>query len=399
VGAEVELDVSPSCAAADPRRGQVVAVTDRAVVVDDLANPAPRLTPSELEGFGRAFDERVYPLVSSTYGPPTDLDGNDRVILFFTRGVNDQGLGGSSIVAGFFWSGDLFPPAECATSNGAEILYLMVPDGSGAGDVIIEPELVRQLTVATMAHELQHLVNAGTRVHRLDTERFEETWLNEGLSVVAEELLFYDVTGLGPGLELGAELAEDAALGEAFDRYQLGNVGRYDIFLRAPRSFSPMGSDALATRGATWSFLRYALDRDPAADAGTLSSLVSTGRTGLENLGDALGTRPVDWMGDWAVSVLLDDLADGGEARWRQPSWNLRELIPVLRAAQGQPQVDFPLRLLAWPEGTRLGFDLQPGSAAYPRFGVRPGTTARITVEAEDLREGEVVRLWLTRIR
>jgi hypothetical protein len=160
-----------------------------------------------------------------------------------------------------------------------------------------------------------------------------------------------------------------------------------------------MGNDALATRGATWSFLRYALDRDPAADAATLSSLVSTGRTGLENLDAALGARPVDWMGDWAVSVLLDDLADGGEPRWRQPSWNLRELIPVLRAAQGQPQVDFPLRLLAWPEGTRLGFDLQPGSAAYPRFGVGPGTTARITVEAEDLREDEVVRLWLARIR
>ena len=53
-------------------------------------------------------------------------------------------------------------------------------------------------TTAVIAHEFQHLINAGRRMYVNNALDFEDTWLDEGLAHVAEELLFYREAGLRP---------------------------------------------------------------------------------------------------------------------------------------------------------------------------------------------------------
>ena len=57
---------------------------------------------------------------------------------------------------------------------------------------------VRQSTGGVRGHEFQHLISASRRLYVNDASEFEETWLNEGLSHIAEELLFYSASGLAP---------------------------------------------------------------------------------------------------------------------------------------------------------------------------------------------------------
>lgn len=394
VGDEVVVDVSPSCGTPDPRSGRVVAVTEHAVVVDDPSNPPPRFSEQELTAFGRTFDTLVEPLVTGAFGEPSDLDGNGRVVLFFTRGVNDQGLAELGVVSGFFWSGDLLPAGQCPSSNGGEVLYLAVPDGEGGpGRPQVDPQLIREVLVATMGHELQHLINASRRIFETGAGP-EETWLNEALSHVVEELLFYAVSGFDPGMNVGQEVLQDPSLKTPFREFALNNVGRYNLFLQSPRSYSPIGADGLAPRGAGWGYLRYVLDRYAGDDGAVLRALGGGPSTGLDNLQAATGINPLEWMGDWSVAVLLDDLDSDIHPIYRQPSWNFRELIPPMR-----PDGAFPLRLMEWPENSTFAFDLQPGSAAHVRFAVEAGGHAEIEVTAPEQEEGQTVRVWIVRTR
>src|SRR5690606_7400053 len=159
----VETFSTDGCTQPDYRTGRVVAVTERAVVVADTANPAGGFSEEEYRDFGLAFDGLVYPLAVETFGEPSDLDGNGRAIIFFTRAVNELTSPGSgSYIGGFFYDRDLFPrtgAGACAGSNAAEMFYMMVPDPvRGTTENSFTKESVQRHTVAVIAHEFQHLI-------------------------------------------------------------------------------------------------------------------------------------------------------------------------------------------------------------------------------------------------
>ena len=88
------------------RTGRVVAITNKAVVIADVANPAG-FTDADYASLGATFDTLVFATDAANFGSPTDIDNNgDRVILFFTHAVNELGQG----TLGFAYSRDL--PAE-----------------------------------------------------------------------------------------------------------------------------------------------------------------------------------------------------------------------------------------------------------------------------------------------
>lgn len=393
VGDALALNVTGRCEEHDVHQGRVVAVTDHSVVLVDESNPLPdRWRDEELETLGRVFDTLVYPVVTEAFGSPVDFDGNGRIRLFFSRGVNELSPPGAGVVAGFFWSGDLFPSSQCPGTNGGEILYLAVPDPFGEVGNPLEGETIRSVALSIIGHELQHLINAGGRLVRGASD-FEETWLNEGLSVLAEELLFYRASGLGPRQNLAAGTVLDGGPVQGlFERFGMGNVGRYNLFLQVPRGTSPMGRDALATRGATWSFLRYALDRDPGEDEVLLRSLAGASATGLDNLEAELGTDPLAWMGDWSASVFLDD--DGGRiGPHMQPSWNFRSLVPSLRSDQ-----EFPLEVLALSERGLL-LTMGPGNTGYVIFESKAGRPLQVRFTPVEPLSAGVLRVSLIRVR
>ncbi|MEX2583679.1 MAG: Ig-like domain-containing protein [Gemmatimonadota bacterium] len=378
----VETTSSNGCTAPDRRGGRVRAVGQRAVAVADTMNPANGFTQADYDGFVEFFDREVWPLVTGTFGDPSDIDGNDKVVIFFTRAVNElkDNQNAASYVGGFFFNRDLFATSTCEGSNAAEMFYMLVPDP--ATRPLFTREFVARTTRNVLVHEFQHLVNDSRRLHVNSAPVWEETWLNEGLSHIAEELMFYRQSGFGPERNLGAaDFGGSAAVRDAFVTFQLENVGRLTSFLRVPESTSFMGPDLLSTRGAAWYFLRYVADHYPGSEGTLWRDLVTDARmAGLDNLREALGGDPLQWARDWTGAVYLDDLGVTAESKYTIPSWNMRDLYPALRqlGMSGSAPSSYPLRVETLNSVVQRALSLPGGAAAYSRARVPAGTTASI---------------------
>jgi hypothetical protein len=383
VGSAVQLNgSSEGCTNPQIRNAHVVAVSNRAIVVNDDANPAGGFTAAEFQSIATTFDTLVDPVDRAAFGDPTDIDGNGRIILFYTRLVNELTPANSEgVVEGFFNPRDLFPTSAsgglqgCPGSNVAEMFYLVVPDPTGTinGNVRTKAD-VSQSTIGVTAHEYQHLINAARRLYVNDADDFEEVWLNEGLSHIAEELLFYRASGLAPRANIDATTitASDRRV-EAFNAHAIGNFGRYNLFLQRPERSSPYAdNDSLSNRGAIWSFLRYAADRKQATDGTLWQQLVNSKTTGMANLNAVFGTDVMTWFRDWSISVYTDDRTTTS-ALYQQPSWNFRNIFPRLGVTT------FPLKLRPLTNATATTVTLSGGGSMYSTFGVPAGTTAGVS--------------------
>jgi len=388
VGQLVTLNANTesACSSPDLRTGRVAAVSNKAIIVADTSNPASGYTDADYASIASTFDTLVDPTDTKAFGPPTDIDGNGHVVLFFTRAVNELTPAGStSYVAGFFYARDLFPSTPspdfdaCAGSNGGEMFYLLVPDPSGVvnGNKFTKDNVTR-VVIATLGHEYQHLINASRRMYvNTDATDFETTWLDEGLSHVAEELLFYAASGLAPRVNIDAtKLRSSSAYVDAFNEDAISNFSRLESYLGAPSSNSPFAdNDDLATRGATWSFLRYAADHTGSDDGTTWYQLVNSTTSGIANLQQVFGTELAALARDWATSVLADDVAST-DSRYQQPSWNLPSIFGALESTGAYPLATATLGT----SSTTLSVD--GGSAAYLRFAVAAGQTATVQFSA-----------------
>jgi hypothetical protein len=395
------------CVAGTPRRMRVGAVSQRAILVNDPLNPAGSLTDAELAAFGAEFDRQIYPVNTRNFGEPTDLDGNGgRVIILFTREVNaltdPSGAGG--YVGGFFWAGDLFPRQGnarldgCPRSNVGEIFYMLTPNPVGASSGYrASRELVLATAAGTIAHELQHLINASRRIFVNNANEFEDAWLDEGLSHIAEELNFYAATGLRPRQNLALEQLSSGTAADAVDRYQLENFARYMTYLEAPDTNSVLGPDLLETRGAAWAFLRYAADRRNGDDQAFFFGLVNRTQVGVSNLSIGIGAPALDWAQDWTLSVYTDD-AVPVDARYTQPSWNFRSIMPRVSQVYGGPN-RFPLKVNVLGSGTPRSYSLRGGGATYLRFGIAAGERVGLRLTSNGKEAPASLRFSLVRTR
>lgn len=246
-------------------------------IIADTQNPAGGFTTADYESFAATFESLVWPVLTGNFGLPSDIDGNGKVIAFFTSAVNELTPAGSgSVVGGFFYARDLFPKtatsrlAACPGSNEAELFYLLVPDPNGAVNGNVRAvDNVRKSTVGVIAHEFQHLINAGRRLHVNTSAIFGEvTYLEEGLSHIAEELVFYTAGGLSPRSNITIQGLSTQGLA-AINSYQVSNLVRFGggqadplSYLKNPAQAAPYtNNDVIATRGATWAWLRYLNDR------------------------------------------------------------------------------------------------------------------------------------------
>jgi len=401
------LDVDP-CTAAPARQVRVSAVTQRAILVNDPTNPAGGLTDAELRAFGDEFDRQIYPVDVQNFGAPTDLDDNGgRVIIVFTREVNalTPPNSGGGYFGGFFAPHDLFPRVRtarldaCPRSNVGEIFYLLTPDPNGAVNGNRFPkDLVLRTAAGTIAHELEHLINSARRIYVNDAEFFEEVWLDEALAHAAEEINFYAASGLAPRRNLNlAQITADARTSNAVNSYLLDNLARYMTYLQAPDSNSVIGPDLLETRGGSWAFLRYAVDRRGTGDQQLFFNLVNTTRTGLDNLSRVIGAPALDWVQDWTLAVYTDD-AVPVEPRFLQPSWNFRDIMPAVADLYGYDEV-FPLKVERLGSRAAREYNLRGGGAAYLRFGIGGGARVGLRLTSNDGPPPDSLRFSLVRTR
>jgi len=396
-----------ACTNPVPRGGRVVAITEHAIVVADTANPSGGFTDDEYREIGIAFDTTAYPVDVANFGEPQDIDGNGKVIIFFTRAVNELTPKGSkSLVGGFFFSRDLFPkepiPAEnydgCAGSNEAEMFYMLVPDLDGTvNSNPRDKEGVRRRTVSVLAHEFQHLINASRRLYVNGANDFEEIWLNEGLSHIAEELAFYKVAGLAPRQNIDlSRLRSSPAILTAVNGYQVSNLSRLLNYVENPEGNSPYANnDSLTTRGGTWQLLRYAADRKGGAEAGLWRSLVDAKTSGAANFEAAFGSALTTVVQDWTVAQYLDDTDITRKAEYVHPSWNFRSLLPALSDVKDR----FPLKTQQLTDAAPATLSLVGGGAAYLRFGVPADVVVPVTTTVQGSPPPADVELTLVRIK
>jgi hypothetical protein len=389
-GATVALNANSasSCATPIERQGIVRAVSQRAVIVEDIGNPAGGFSTAEYQSIAATFDTLVHPADIDAFGEHTDIDGNGRVVLFYTAEVNKLTPPGApeGFVAGFFFARDLFPRAGnsrlsgCATSNQAELMYLMVPDPLGSiNGNNRNRQFVQERTIATIAHELQHLINASRRLYVNRGAAYpERRWLDEGLAHVAEELVFWRASGLSPRSNVTGLLLDETP--GALDKYRLfqaENVARVGFYLDETNSnwlFSG-GTPGVATRGAATWFLRYAADRFAPQDANFWRNLVDSPDTGLRNLERVIQADALLWMRDWAAALYVDDAVHDLASKHQQLSWHLRSVI--LSQQEGET---YPLRTIPLLNGQVSDAELEPAGAAFFRFGVAPSIPARLRI-------------------
>ncbi|HTI65784.1 MAG TPA: hypothetical protein VL524_19805 [Gemmatimonadaceae bacterium] len=408
IGDLLQLNASATSFCDNPsyRTGRVAAITDKAIVVADTANPEGGFTDEEYRSIGVTFDTVSDPVDRAAFGAPSDIDNNGRVILFFTRSVNElTSPGASSVTLGFFYSRDLYPkttaPGPCAGSNQAEMFYLLVPDTGGVVNGNKRSKsLVTTLTDGTVAHEYQHLINASRRMYVNGVGPvFEERWLDEGLAHTAEDLNFYRAAGRTPRANLDFSGFQDPVFTSAYSTYALNNTRRYSQYLGRTESQGPIGFDSfdddLPTRGAIWSFLRFAADHLPVGTENTFwFNLVNSKTTGIANLTAALGTSPYPLLRDWAISVFADDNAAGLDQRFQQPSWNLRSVITA-----GGTSIAFPLATRTLVDGAITSVNLTAYGVSFMRFSVASGEDALITASSNGLQLPPTVQLAVMRVR
>lgn len=118
---------------------------------------------ARIDSLGRAFEGDIFPTNTRIFGSTTDFDDNDRVLVIMSPELGVEG--------GVY--------CDTIRTRGIEAFYAnWVPT-----DPIDRP-------LATLAHEHQHVINAG---HHITTrgDIGDERWLNEGLSYAAEALHGY----------------------------------------------------------------------------------------------------------------------------------------------------------------------------------------------------------------
>ncbi|NHM30026.1 Ig-like domain-containing protein [Neobacillus terrae] len=137
------------------------------------------ITSTDAQRLGIEFDQKIYPSVTNNFATESDVN-HDGKINILCYDIHDGFNGSGGYVAGYFYGGDLY---NINHSNLSEIFYLDTYPAMGMGtskDV--------SSTYSTLAHEFQHMVNFNQNVFVEGTQNPMDTWLNEGLSMAAEQI-------------------------------------------------------------------------------------------------------------------------------------------------------------------------------------------------------------------
>ncbi len=357
--------------------------------------PAPPsgFADAQIAAFGNTFDLDLYTIDVATFGSPTDIDGNGRVIMLLSPIINaltpTDSCATQGYIAGFFDAIDLLP-AQYQHSNGGEIFYALVPDPSATFSCAHTTTAVGTITPATFIHEFQHMISFGQHAI-LRSGNEEDAWLNEGLSHIAEELgsryyerRFPSPTGrTDPGQEF-PDSAQGFIAGDLYNSYH---------FLLDPTSTAAndkasvsdwgSGDGTLVQRGAVWLFLRWLGDQQDSTIYGRLDQ---TTLTGVPNVESAAGGIPFPTLfGEYALALYTDSLPGVPRAsippQFRFTSRNLRMFYGIQNARNPTNfPVPFPIELKSLAPGTAVHSSMYPGTMDFyvlqaPTSGAATGLT------------------------
>ena len=181
-----------------PRVDAVVRlVGDRAVWLEDVANPAGTFTDAELDNLDTFYSDHAKPIHDEYFGGLSDMDRNGRVLVLMTIEINRRGYGGLVEAC------DLYPRSQCRFSNEAEIFYAFVPDPDGTVGRAFSKDLVLRRYPSLLTHEVTHIVQVAASVFGAAPKELKWPWETEGGAQVSQELVGHRLYGNASAQELG----------------------------------------------------------------------------------------------------------------------------------------------------------------------------------------------------
>jgi hypothetical protein len=237
-----------------------------------------------IDSIGRAFDEDIMPRNTALFGPTSDYDGNGVVFVIATPELEDgEGVYCDSI-----------------RRVGTEALF-----------ALWNPDLPTHRLLAVLAHEHQHLVNAGHHVLS-DGNVGDERWLNEGLSFAAE----------------------------ALNGYWYDSLIRMWTFLNGQNggmSMLPLDYSS-AYEDRYMAFTLYLEDR---FGPGALRALTQSGRRGVANLEFVTGMPFEELLRDWFVAVAVSNRGITDEPRYTYRTIDLMGMTDEIARCDCSPVDSF----------------------------------------------------------
>ena len=340
--------------------------------------PAGGFTDGQIAAFGNTFDLDLYAIDVATFGQPSDIDSNGRVIVLLSPIINKLTKASDctrlGFIAGFFNAVDLLPTQYPGKSNGAEIFYSLVPDPSATVSCTQTLARVEQLTPSTFIHEFQHMISFGQHAI-LRNGNEEDAWLNEGLSHVAEELgsryyenRFPPPTGRTDPDQAFPDSSQGFITGDLSNSYHyLLNTASTDSIFKASVSNWGDGDGTLEQRGAAWLFLRWLGDQQ---DSTVYGRLDQTAQTGVPNLEAAAGQPFPTLFGEFSLALYVDSLPGIPRSsippELRFTSRNLRALYAKQHERNpSEFSQKFPIEALALAPGTARMEAMNPGTMDF----------------------------------
>lgn len=292
------------------------------------------------------FSTEAYPIATSVYGAESDVDNDGKVHFLYTSQVDSVGSGSADVhpiqssdgeypyhnvsgIAGFYTIRSVLPANQGGNGNMADLMYLSPTIPSHA------------FYQSLLAHEFQHLISCNQHV-LLRNGRCEESWLNEAMSHVCEDLVERHTQG--------------------------GNRNLISRYRNAPHEYSVTGPATFSTgvRGAAYLFARSLME-----DFGTdvLSRLVQTANVGITNVEQATNE---------SFSPIFDRHLSRLFLSGKGLNNTLNYTAPFLQNATS------PKEFAVSPETPSVRLDIKPLSMAYLRLtSNQQQTTFNIFTDAE----------------
>jgi hypothetical protein len=356
--------------------GEVRYAGTHAVIYEDIEAPSGGLSQLDFDELGAIFDLDLYDVATSAFGSESDIDRNGRVLILMTpvaNGLTETSECSDNYITGFFYPVDIDPQFQKDDrSNQAEIFYSITPDPEGTVTCNHSVERVKRIVPVTFVHELQHMINFHQHVI-VRAGNSEQTWLNEAMSHMSEELAAIHFEALGES--------------ERFSAFALGDLFNAFLFLSDPEVHFPLyasGTGTLEERGASWLLLRWVSDQQ--GDE-VLRRLTETQLVGVDNLTAAAG-EPIDQLlGDWFLANYVSDHPELAQPqpRLQYSTWDFRALYADLHTQDPELfERPFPIDAPVFSGGS---FDvsgmLGSGSGGYYRV-IQTAGQRGFTVELVD---------------